>query len=138
MNIEILIQKLIKHYNIKTITELAEKLSTTQSTISGWRSRNAIGALVEKVAEENPEILSILFTNDHSQINNFQNSTLSGNATGVEIGSSNKISLSANQESDLLPCDDFARTLFKELCKKYQDDQNKLHTLLFQMIQSKE
>lgn len=52
----------MEFYNIKTITELAQIINTTQPTISGWRSRNAVGALVEKVAEHDNKVLEYIFT----------------------------------------------------------------------------
>jgi len=67
-NIEILIQNLIDYYGLKNMSGLAKKLSVSQSVISNWKSRNAIGALVEKVNEVNPEALSCLFEKD-TQIN---------------------------------------------------------------------
>jgi len=77
LNIEILIKKLTDFYEIKTITELAEKLGTNQSTISGWRSREALGALVEKINSVNPDLLPYLFeentNNQKIENNNGQN-----------------------------------------------------------------
>ena len=64
MNIEILINKLLNYYQLKTLNELAIKLDTTQSTISGWKARNAIGALTDTVANKDPEALEYIFTNN--------------------------------------------------------------------------
>lgn len=61
LDIELLIKRLLKFYNIKTLTDLAIKLDTTQSTISGWKSRNAIGTLVDILVIKEPELLSDLF-----------------------------------------------------------------------------
>ena len=73
MNIEILIGKLLNYYQIKTLNDLAIKLDTTQSTISGWKARNAIGALTDTVANKAPEVLEYIFSSN-PDINNFQNS----------------------------------------------------------------
>ncbi|MDY0180580.1 helix-turn-helix domain-containing protein [Aliarcobacter skirrowii] len=73
MNIDTLIRKLLNYYNLKTLNELADKLETTQSTISGWKSRNAIGALTDTVANKAPEALEYIFRSEN--IHNFQNST---------------------------------------------------------------
>ena len=61
IDIELLIKRLLAFYNIKTLTDLATKLDTTQSTISGWKSRNAIGTLVDILIIKEPKILSDLF-----------------------------------------------------------------------------
>jgi len=87
LNIEILIDKLIDYYNINTITELAEKLNTSQSTISGWKARNAIGAMTEKVAKNDEKALEAIFTKS-TQTNNFQNSDITGSAVDNSQGSS--------------------------------------------------
>ena len=73
MNIEILIGKLLKYYQIKTLNDLAIKLDTTQSTISGWKARNAIGALTDTVANKDPEALEYIFSSN-SNVYNLQNS----------------------------------------------------------------
>ena len=69
MNIEILINKLLNYYQLKTLNELAIKLDTTQSTISGWKARNAIGALTDTVANKDPEALEYIFANNHKSQN---------------------------------------------------------------------
>ena len=58
------IDRLIEYFKIKTISDLAIKLDTTQSTISGWKARNAIGALTDTVANKDPEALEYIFTNN--------------------------------------------------------------------------
>ncbi|WP_151944040.1 hypothetical protein [Aliarcobacter butzleri] len=65
MNIEILIGKLLNYYQIKTLNDLAIKLDTTQSTISGWKARNAIGALTDTVANKDPEALEYIFSRNN-------------------------------------------------------------------------
>ena len=79
MNIELLIVKLINYYKIKTLNELAIKLDTTQSTISGWKARNAIGALTDTVANKDPEALEYIFTNNSKSqhIGSITNSNIS-------------------------------------------------------------
>ena len=79
MNIELLIVKLINYYKIKTLNELAIKLDTTQSTISGWKARNAIGALTDTVANKDPEALEYIFANSSKSqnIGSIRNSNIS-------------------------------------------------------------
>jgi len=62
MNINIALNVLKKHYKARTLTELASHLKTKQSTISGWISRDALGALINTLIKENNEdALSCLF-----------------------------------------------------------------------------
>lgn len=98
MNIEILIGKLLNYYQIKTLNELAIKLDTTQSTISGWKARNAIGALTDTVANKDPEVLEYIFS---SNINNFQNSNnkVSGFSSLID-NSSNKSNTSNSNKKE--------------------------------------
>lgn len=64
MNAETLIKKLSNYYEVTTLTELANKLKTTQSTISGWKSRNAIGSIIDKVLEIDENALYFVFKVD--------------------------------------------------------------------------
>jgi len=64
MDFEQALSSLMLHYGLHTQTELANKLGTTQSTISGWRARNSIGALVAKVADVDQRALPHLFPQD--------------------------------------------------------------------------
>ncbi|MFA9240416.1 MAG: helix-turn-helix domain-containing protein [Candidatus Paceibacteria bacterium] len=64
MDIEIALEKLLNFYNIKTLTQLADKLNTNQSTISGWRSRQAFGTLIEKVLQVDEQALFYIFNNE--------------------------------------------------------------------------
>ena len=70
------IDKLIEYFEIKTISDLAVKLDIAQSTISGWKSRNAIGALVDVIASKDLKALEYIFKNeniDYSRNNASQN-----------------------------------------------------------------
>ena len=64
MNAETLIKKLSNYYEVTTLTELANKLKTTQSTIRGWKSRNAIGSIIDKVLEIDENALYFVFKVD--------------------------------------------------------------------------
>ncbi len=94
MSAEFLLNALIDYYNLKNMSELANKLSVSQSVISNWKTRNAIGAIVEKINELDHIALSYLFKND-AQINNLQNST---NNVGQNFG--NRNSISSNQSNE--------------------------------------
>lgn len=100
MNIEILIGKLLNYYQIKTLNDLAIKLDTTQSTISGWRARNAIGALTDTVANKAPEALEYIFSSE-ANINNFQNSNnkVSGSSALID-NSINKSNTNSNNKKE--------------------------------------
>lgn len=103
MNIEILIGKLLNYYQIKTLNDLAIKLDTTQSTISGWRARNAIGALTDTVANKAPEALEYIFSSE-ANINNFQNSNnkVSGSSALID-NSINKSNSNNKKENTNIP-----------------------------------
>ena len=100
MNIEILINNLIEYYHVKSITELAEKLNTSQSTISGWRARNAIGALTSTVASVDEEALSNIFASK-TQTNNLQNSKIVG--AGVDNSQGSKHTYNTNVNYNFIP-----------------------------------
>lgn len=48
---ELLIDKLLLHYNVSTYSDLALKLDTTQANISSWKIRNSINAIKNKCKE---------------------------------------------------------------------------------------
>jgi hypothetical protein len=73
MNItEQAINRLIKYYSLSNAAQLANKFEITQGVVSNWKTRNAIGALVDTVNNKDPNALEYIFSNEN--INNFQNS----------------------------------------------------------------
>lgn len=141
MNIEILISKLLSYYQIKTLSDLAIKLNTTQSTISGWRARNAIGALTDTVANKDPEALEYIFSSDKNtqniknisggqNANNVQGNQIQGEETNKneyiipettmdDLNTLFKIAIENEKENNLIEIiDDFIHTTKKELRKK--------------------
>lgn len=50
-NADFYIERLLNHYNISTISELAQILNTKQTSISSWRARNSINAIKKKCRE---------------------------------------------------------------------------------------
>ena len=50
-NAEFLIQKLMRYYQVFTISELAEKMGVSQPSVSGWKRNNYIKAIANKCRE---------------------------------------------------------------------------------------
>lgn len=68
MDFEKFLKNLMLKLDTRTLQELADKLGTSQSTISGWRSRKAIGTMIEKIIESGnesllPSIIASTYTN---------------------------------------------------------------------------
>ena len=88
MNItEKAIINLIKYYSLSNAAQLANKFEITQGVVSNWKTRNAIGALTDTVANKDPEALEYIFsgnsvnfsqTGANSQQVNTQHNTGSG------------------------------------------------------------
>ncbi len=113
MNIETLIMKLLNYYQIKTLNDLAIKLDTTQSTISGWKARNAIGALTDTVANKDPEALEFIFSsNSNIQMNN--------GVSGGQIAQTAKGNLITNNQI-IDDIDNSTLSLFKEAYYKAKE-----------------
>ncbi len=72
MNAESLLNNIMNYYNLKNMSELATKLEISQSVISNWKSRNAIGAIVEKISSVDQEALSYIFGDGDSSISIIQ------------------------------------------------------------------
>jgi len=123
LNIEILINNLMDYYHVKSITELAEKLKTSQSTISGWRSRNAIGALTSTVASVDEEALSHIFASK-VQTNNLQGAKIGASGVTNTKGDEYEIDNSPSTHANLIPeyILDELNALFKRVKDKKKED----------------
>ncbi len=73
MEFESFFNKILNFYEVKSVTDLAEKLNVTRSTVSGWKNRQASGAILEYLFNNDLKALHFIFGNE--KINNFQNST---------------------------------------------------------------
>jgi len=113
----------MEFYHVNSITKLAEKLKTSQSTISGWRSRNAIGALTSTVASIDEEALAHIFAS-RVETNNFQNSNNAGQLANKVEG--NQISNPLNQNEGKIndEVDPATYNLFLEAYKKAIEENN--------------
>ena len=129
MEFESFFNALLKTYNVKTITDLAEKLNLNRSTVAGWKNRETYAPILEHLLLNDSETLkSILGFN---QTNNLQNSEFKSSIAVNNGGNTN-----INSKSDEMECDDFTKTIFKELCKIYKNDKNELNSILFKLIQN--
>ena len=73
MEFESFFNKILNFYEVKSVTDLAEKLNVTRSTVSGWKNRKASGAILEYLFNNDLKALNYIFGNEN--VNNFQNST---------------------------------------------------------------
>ncbi|BAK70971.1 hypothetical protein [Aliarcobacter butzleri] len=127
MNIEILIMKLLSYYQIKTLNDLAIKLDTTQSTISGWKARNAIGALTDTVANKDPEALEFIFTNNSKSqhIGSITNSNIANDVQNQNYGTN----------KNYTDTDEATFSLYKEAYKEAKDNEKikefRIHLMSF-------
>jgi len=129
MEFESFFNALLKTYNVKTITDLAEKLNLNRSTVAGWKNRETYAPILEHLLLNDSETLkSILGFN---QTNNLQNSEFKSSIAVNNGGNTN-----INSKSDEMECDDFTKSIFKELCKIYKNDKNELISILFKLIQN--
>jgi len=60
-NVEDVIKKLSEYYKVNGITELANKISVPQSTISNWKRRNSVNSVKKRCREL--DIYKIIFKN---------------------------------------------------------------------------
>ena len=81
MNFESFFDKLLSFYKVKTVTDLADKLNVTRSTVQGWKNRQAIGTVLEFLFINEPSALIYIFSsNSKSQyIGSITNSNISLN-----------------------------------------------------------
>ncbi|MCT7547693.1 helix-turn-helix domain-containing protein [Aliarcobacter butzleri] len=131
-NAEFLIEKLLNFYKVSNVAELSTKINTSQKTISNWKIRNSINAIKKRCREL--DIYNEIFGDLNSKINSFHNTNFSGNSSGVDNSNNKNI----NSNNDNLDCDDFTKSLFKQLCNVYKDKKTELQTKLFELIQNEQ
>lgn len=73
MEFESFFNKLLKIYNVKTITDLADKLNLNRSTVAGWKNRETYAPILEHLFLNDLENLKNIL--GFNQTNNLQNST---------------------------------------------------------------
>ncbi|MCT7630253.1 helix-turn-helix domain containing protein [Aliarcobacter butzleri] len=99
MNFESFFDRILIFYKVKTVTDLADRLNVTRSTVSGWKNRQATGAILEFLFNNDLNALHYIFSSDTS-INNFQNSTNKVSDNGALIDNSNNKYNSVNKKEE--------------------------------------
>jgi hypothetical protein len=119
MDTEVILDRLFQYYDVAGTSELAEKMNTTRQTITNWKSRGSINPIKKKCRELG--IYNDIF-GVGSQINNLQNSTISGAGVDNSQGSSH-----AYNTSSAIPINfpdyfiDELNTLFKRSGNKKEE-----------------
>lgn len=120
------------YYNVFSMHELSSKIGISQPAISKWKNNNSIVAIKKKCREL--DIYNEIFGDLSKETNNFHNTNFSGNSSGVDNSNNKNI----NSSNDDLDCDDFTKSLFKQLCNVYKDKKTLLQTKLFELIQNEQ
>ena len=131
-NAEFIIERLLEFYKVSNVAELSHIINTSQKTISNWKIRNSINAIKKRCRELG--IYHEIFGDLNSTINTFHNTNFSGNSSGVDNSNNKNI----NSNNNDLDCDDFTKSLFKQLCNVYKDKKTELQTKLFELIQNEQ
>mgnify|MGYP003400335876 FL=1 len=123
MEFESFFNKILNFYEVKSVTDLAEKLNVTRSTVSGWKNRQASGAILEYLFNNDLKALHFIFGNE--KINNFQNSK---NALAQAFGGKNTNNYNENIQSDNVEIDKNILKLVDTLYS-FAKDNNKIDEL---------
>ena len=123
MEFESFFNKILNFYEVKSVTDLAEKLNVTRSTVSGWKNRQASGAILEYLFNNDLKALHFIFGNE--KINNFQNSK---NALAQAFGGKNTNNYNENIQSDNVEIDKNILKLVDTLYS-FAKDNNKIDDL---------
>ncbi len=100
MNAEQILNKIMSELEVASYSALAEKLNTTQSSVSGWKSRNAIGTIIEKLIEiERQDIIGKLF--DSTGVAQTIGGNNSGNMIGGNVGGDIKNSPAKQSKNEI-------------------------------------
>ncbi|MDN5059116.1 helix-turn-helix domain-containing protein [Aliarcobacter butzleri] len=113
MNFESFFDKLLSFYKVKTVTDLADKLNVTRSTVQGWKNRQAIGTVLEFLFINEPSALIYIFSsNSNIQMNN--------DVSGGQIAQTVKGNLITNNQI-IDDIDNSTLSLFKEAYYKAKE-----------------
>lgn len=82
---EILIEQLLRHYNVSRLEDLAPKLGVLRGTISGWKTRNSVSAIKKKMIEIGLDIDIVLQRSSNAKLQNLLNDSLQLGANPEEI-----------------------------------------------------
>lgn len=116
MDFELFFNDLLKIYNVKTITDLAEKLNINRSTVAGWKNRETFAPILE-----------YLFLNDKETLKNILNFDRTNN---ISIGNNGNLSNGgnfyniSNIEKETVFKDEFTLAILKKLIMKYENEEN--------------
>lgn len=61
MTFQEIYDKLLIIYNAKSLTELADKLKVERTTLSGWKSREALGTMLEHLNKLDSNLINQLY-----------------------------------------------------------------------------
>ncbi|WP_164469251.1 hypothetical protein [Aliarcobacter cryaerophilus] len=111
---ELLIDKLLNHYNVSTYSDLGIKINVSQANISSWKIRNSVNAIKNKCKELGiyNEIFGDLNTNINNQTirDNHGNLSQIGNVYGHK------------DSDDFNNIDEAVLTMFKRAYNKCVDE----------------
>lgn len=119
-NATMLIDRLMEYYNVKTISELAERIKIGQPAISKWKKNNYVKAIATKCRELGiyNEIFGDNF-NTFTQIGAGSTQIKTQNNTGEGVyNSSSRIEKNTNIDNELLPLFEALSSVANALNKK--------------------
>ncbi|KAB7888873.1 helix-turn-helix domain-containing protein [Poseidonibacter ostreae] len=124
-DLEFYIDKLMDYYKVSTIVDLAQKIDSSQSTISSWRQRGSINAIKKKCRELG--IYSEIFSTNFIQ--NGANSQQIGEQLNLGSKDINNFGINKQEDSNI---DKDLMSIFKALTNLAytQEKKEKLKTEL--------
>lgn len=124
--IDEIFEMLFKHFNVSTISELADSLGMSQPSVSNWRARNSVSAIKKKCRELGiyNEIFGDSNTNTQYVHSNSGNNTQSGSITAPQ----------KQLEDEIDPA---VFEVFKRAYKKANVDEDKLDEFITYLLQFK-
>jgi hypothetical protein len=62
MEFDEVLNKLFSYYKVSSITELASAIGAERSTVNGWKSRKALGTMLEYINSHDSKALNYIYT----------------------------------------------------------------------------
>lgn len=116
---ELLIDNMLKHFDVSTYSDLAQKISTTQASISSWKMRNSINAIKKKCRELG--IYDEIFGDLNSNINN--KSQHIGSITNSNVANNLQNQHNTTGGQNHTDTDEATFSLYKEAYKKAKENE---------------
>lgn len=116
MDFDDVLSKLLKYYNVSSITDFANVIGAERSTVNGWKSRKALGTMLEYINSNDTKAMEYIYSPANTQnIQTVSSGQVAQTVNGDMVGGENK------KENNCKDIDPATLSLFNEAYLKAKD-----------------